>query len=178
MRSFPFCLCPYSQQTLCWLCRFKLSGKRTHVITDALKFCLVTLFLVLALTTISAAAEENDPDRPLGFTSPSGNISCYAEATPPALVCEISTTDWAPVVKNDCDELDSGKQLSMTTSSMPIPGWWCRGDTWLHAGIKPLPYGKDWQSGDFTCRSEPTGVTCRNTVGHGWSLSRRNVRLF
>jgi hypothetical protein len=40
------------------------------------------------------------------------------------------------------------------------------------------PYGVSAEFGDITCRSESTGLTCRNTTGNGFALSRRQQRLF
>jgi hypothetical protein len=37
----------------------------------------------------------------------------------------------------------------------------------------PVPaYGEVWQRAGFTCRSEPTGLTCFNAMQRGFSLAR------
>lgn len=35
-----------------------------------------------------------------------------------------------------------------------------------------LPYGAHWQGGPFACDMRETGLTCNNTDGHGFTLSR------
>ena len=47
-----------------------------------------------------------------------------------------------------------------------------------HPRYVPLPYGRSWHSGSFTCTSRVAGVTCRSRAGHGFFVSRQNYRLF
>ena len=39
-------------------------------------------------------------------------------------------------------------------------------------------YGATWQRHGFSCKSEPSGVTCVNPKGHGFELSRSGQRVF
>lgn len=128
-----------------------------------------TVFL-LAANPAQAADME-------GFTSPSGNIACYVEDAPATLTCEINQTQWTPKGTR-CEELDSGKQLAMTLTDSPQEGWWCRGDTWIHAGIKPLAYGNTWKKKGFTCESSSAHLACKNSKGHGWRMAKKAVEVF
>jgi len=44
--------------------------------------------------------------------------------------------------------------------------------------LMPLPYGMEWRNDGFVCRSEPSGVTCRNALQHGFTVSRSIQQLF
>jgi len=41
-----------------------------------------------------------------------------------------------------------------------------------------LVYGRDWSLGAFTCESRSTGLTCRNSSQHGFTLSRKSQQTF
>jgi hypothetical protein len=46
-------------------------------------------------------------------------------------------------------------------------------------GWKPvLAYGETWRKRGFTCYSRAIGLTCRNTQGHGFFLSRERWHVF
>jgi hypothetical protein len=55
------------------------------------------------------------------------------------------------------------------------------GDAGPFAGpgvARVLGYGKTWSGGGLSCMSAVTGLTCRNTSGHGFFLSRESWRQF
>jgi hypothetical protein len=61
----------------------------------------------------------------------------------------------------------------------------CPGDDEGDAGVfvfesraRVLAYGKTWSGGGLRCASAATGLTCRNTRGHGFFLSRERWRTF
>lgn len=125
------------------------------------------------LTMPSSAAADG-----YGFMTPSGNIYCNGAV-------EVSDISCTIVERSD-------------PPAQPRPGS-CAG-TWGHtfslkaSGQATLscddapprrveytdiaPYGVTAEFGDITCRSESTGLTCRNRSGHGFSLSRRTQKLF
>lgn len=114
-----------------------------------------------------------------GFITPSGNIACYLEPDSQSLICEIEQTVWNPERKLiDCPDLDVGKQLVMAQRGKPQGGWWCRGDTWIHPGIKNLTYGETWRADGFTCIVSKENLRCRNLDGHGWTMARKAVEIF
>jgi hypothetical protein len=38
-------------------------------------------------------------------------------------------------------------------------------------------YGQSWSGGPFTCQSAATGLTCRHTNGHGFSMSKARIEV-
>ena len=46
-----------------------------------------------------------------------------------------------------------------------------------HPRYVPLPYGRSWHSGSFTCTSRVAGVTCRSRAGHGFFVSLQTAPL-
>ena len=64
-------------------------------------------------------------------------------------------------------------------------GSYCPGEDAPDAGpfagepvAQVLAYGTRWSSGGLRCTSAVEGLTCRNTSGHGFFLSRENWRAF
>jgi hypothetical protein len=119
---------------------------------------------------------------PSYFETPSGNIACawLADFDKPSktyLRCEI-TSLLRPMPKRpaDCD-VDWGYGLDMANTGRASV--LCAGDTIRRAGRHAvLAYGTTWRKRGFTCRSEPKGLTCRNSAGHGFFLSRERWRRF
>jgi hypothetical protein len=54
----------------------------------------------------------------------------------------------------------------------------CHDDTVAGDALPPLSYGDFWREGDYTCTSERNGLTCVNSKGHGFTLSRTSQRVF
>lgn len=54
----------------------------------------------------------------------------------------------------------------------------CHGDTVMDKALPVLGYGEVWQRGGFTCKSEPTGVTCFNKERKGFSLAKAKQEVF
>jgi hypothetical protein len=48
----------------------------------------------------------------------------------------------------------------------------------MDKALPVLAYGEVWQRGGFTCKSEPTGITCFNADRHGFSLARAKQAVF
>jgi hypothetical protein len=117
-----------------------------------------------------------------GFHSPSGNIRCFVVNS--TLRCSLKRTDYGATLQAKCiappTQLDwHGWELGTRT----------KGTVTCTAGIlydpeteqpafAALPYGGRWHRGAFTCLSRTTGVTCRNTSGHGLFLSREAWRAW
>jgi hypothetical protein len=122
-----------------------------------------------------------------GLRMPSNNIVCTVQDPdenlprvldlPRVLECEIRNfrpTKHSP--PKDC-HLGWGDLFSITENGR-IGELECHGDTIMHEDVMVLPYGMTWRHGPFTCRSEPNGLTCFNSQGHGFSLSRSSQRVF
>lgn len=116
-------------------------------------------------------------DRPIGFLTPSRNITCqfFTDSGQGVLRCDIMVTDTLPRRPADC-ELDYGHAFEM--SAKGAAGRICAGDTVMDASLPVLAYGEVWQRGGFTCRSEQTAVTCFNAMQRGFSLARGKQDVF
>ncbi len=115
------------------------------------------------------------------FVTPSRNIICAwnADFDRPSrtyLRCDIgSRLDPRPRRPKSCD-LDWAYGLSMSNVGRASPI--CAGDSVFHGWKPVLAYGATWTKRGFTCRSRSVGLTCRNTKGHGFFLSRERWRVF
>ena len=89
-----------------------------------------------------------------GFSSPSGNI-----------ICSLSGSDLYCATRND------GYRLVLPPEGAPSEG---DQESELPVGGDGIPYGDAWQSpdGTFTCDSDTDGITCTNSTGNGFFLSR------
>jgi hypothetical protein len=151
----------------------------------------------LVATTASIAApglRENQHDlaTPTGqasvrvasqyFETPSHNIACgwFAEGTKPSdtyLRCEIRSL-LSPMPKRppSCDvDWGYGMSIASTGGASVL----CAGDTIRRQGSRSiLAYGATWRRQGFVCTSAFVGLTCRNTSGHGFFLSRERWKRF
>ncbi len=111
----------------------------------------------------------------VGFTSPSGNIGCILSED--LLRCDIATRDWSPPPRPaDCPDFTDFGQGIMVHQYGPAR-FVCAGDTTLGAG-PALPYGQFEAGGGMSCNSEPSGMRCSNSDGHGFTISRQAYSLF
>ena len=111
----------------------------------------------------------------VGFTSPSGNIGCIlSDGT---VRCDVAERDWAPPPRpSDCpDFTDYGQGITLGTTGRA--SFVCAGDTALGSG-PALPYGQFEAGGGVSCTSEPSGMRCSNSDGHGFTISRQDYTLF
>ena len=132
---------------------------------------LPTLFL------LTFAATGHAQSGPTGFQSPSKNIACqyFDYDKQNVLRCDISAMETKPRRPADC-ELDYGGAFEMTVNGTAARI--CHGDTVMDKALPVLAYGEVWQRGGFTCKSEPTGVTCFNADRRGFSLARAKQEVF
>jgi hypothetical protein len=140
-----------------------------------------TAAFVLLAMLVAAQARATAPGGGY-FETPSRNISCFyeygAHIAEPLIECGIrSGLEPAPPRGGAaCRELDYvGNRLSLaaTGRARPIA---CAGDAGPFAApgaTRVLAYGSVWRGGGLSCSSEVTGLTCRNTAGHGFFLSRQ-----
>ena len=131
--------------------------------------------LALALTLLAAPAVAQDL---LFFHAPSGNIHCM-----------IATGDWSqarcdimqlkskiPPAPADCD-LDWGHAFAIGLQDTKGARA-CVGDTVADPAGMTLAYGDHVDLGGFRCSSEPTGMTCTNPAGHGFTIAKATQILF
>jgi hypothetical protein len=135
------------------------------------------LFVVVVLLQGSAAAQTQ-----IGFKTPSGNIFCviedpYDNQSSTDLRCDIIEMTSRPARRpNDCP-LEWGDAFSISQNGS-IGVRICHGDTVRDDSMMALPYGATWRQRGFSCKSESTGLTCFNSKGHGFMLSRAVQRVF
>jgi hypothetical protein len=114
------------------------------------------------------------------FVTPSHKIICAWGAgdtqSRPWLRCDVGfTLNPRPPRPKSCD-LDWAYGLSMASVGRASPI--CAGDSVFHGWKPVLAYGETWRRRGFTCHSRAIGLTCRNTQGHGFFLSRERWRVF
>lgn len=111
----------------------------------------------------------------IGFTSPSGNIGCMLAED--LLRCDITTRDWAPPPRPaDCPDVVNYGQGILIHQYGPA-SFVCAGDTTMGFG-DVLPYGNYQAGGGMSCNSEPSGMRCSNSDGHGFTMSQQAYTLF
>ncbi|WP_308124247.1 DUF6636 domain-containing protein [Mycolicibacterium xanthum] len=93
------------------------------------------------------------------------------------LRCDIAERDWTPPPRPaDCPGLtDYGQGITLGPNGPA--SFVCAGDTTLQSG-PPLPYDQFQAGGGMSCTSEPSGMRCSNSDGHGFTLSRQAYTLF
>ena len=135
------------------------------------------LFGLLLLPLLKLSATAHAQYVPVGFQSPSKNITCqyFADDKQNTLRCDISAMETKPRRPADC-ELDYGGAFQMNAKGNATR--LCHGDTVMDPRLPVLGYGEVWQRGGFTCTSEQTGVTCFNAERRGFSLSRGKQDIF
>lgn len=113
------------------------------------------------------------------FQSPTGNIHCMFVAdgeAGPTLRCDIRQISNAPPPRpRNCD-LEWGQAFEIAGRSRGARI--CYGDTVADASSPVLAYGEVWRRAGFTCFSAESGMTCRNSAGGGFELSRARQRVF
>jgi hypothetical protein len=158
----------------------QLRGDGASVLKERLAISIALGVVLAALVPAGgagapASAQAGSP-RLHGFRTPTGNIVCLYYK--PSLRCDIgSGLSLQPSRPAGCPRWsDFGQGLWVATGRAHVV---CAGDTTL-GGVSPrvLAYGRIWRRNAITCRSRSTGVTCRNTAGHGFFLSRESWRVF
>lgn len=127
-----------------------------------------------------ATAPENDDSSaiftPASFVLPSGNIYCaLVGANQDALRCEIrSMLNPMPPKSNSC-EFDWGAGFLLPQNGKPEI--LCISDT-IGGSDYTLSYGSTWTNAGFKCESQTIGLTCKNSTGQGFFLSREKWNVF
>ncbi len=117
-----------------------------------------------------------------GFKMPSNHVFCRSfdlgsEQRPePALRCDINNLQAFPPRPPDCD-LEWGDAFEVSASDA-LGTRVCHGDTAVDEALPVLRYGTVWNHRGLTCTSETTGLTCLNSYGHGFRLSRAVQEVF
>lgn len=133
--------------------------------------------------TTSAAANKPPAKRATvklpNFTSPSGNIACQIDDGTDAQVrCDIAESTFTPPAQPAGGCGDTGWGNSIVIVSTSAADFICAGDTIAVNGSPALQYGQTSVVGPFSCDSDKSGITCRNTKsGHYFLLSKATFTL-
>jgi hypothetical protein len=152
---------------------------------------LLALSCLIAVTSIARAesrgergelGDPTDSEMLANFQTPSKNISCqlfkqaYQNGSETSLQCDMADMAGPSLPKpKDCD-LDSGNGAVLGEDGPAEVA--CSNETIINTSLPILAYGEVMQNAGFTCRSEPTGLTCLNSQQHGFRLSRAKQELF
>jgi hypothetical protein len=116
------------------------------------------------------------------FRTPSGNIGCVYSAglgpgtVAPTVRCDIrSRLRPEPARPKSC-RLDYGDSIEVSRHGRA--SLVCHGDTAIDPQSRVIAYGRTFRRGGITCTSETRGLTCSNSSGHGFFLSRQRWRIF
>ena len=136
-------------------------------------------FVVLSALVLggsAAGAQEY-----FGFQSPTGNIHCMVFSgygdDGDGVRCDIGTyTPSALPPPVDC-EYDWGNAFWIGSVDRR-GGLACISDAISDPGNSVLEYGESVSGGGVTCTSATSGMTCENSAGHGFTLSKAKQRVF
>jgi hypothetical protein len=115
------------------------------------------------------------------FETPSKNIVCgyfTGAGVPTLLECGVATGLIPPAPKpaGGCRVVDPASDRVRLDPAGRTYGF-CSGDVGVLAerGRAPaLAYGTTWRKGPYSCASAVGGLTCKNSSGHGFFLSRQS----
>jgi hypothetical protein len=140
--------------------------------------------LLCAAAALAAAGSAGAKTLP-GISSPSGNIRCLlVSAAPEELLCDLKQADYASKLVHHCASAPyfvdwAGFSLSAAGKSVvACAGGPAYDPSTEHPRYATIAYGRSWHRGPFTCRSAQSGMTCINSAGHGFFLSRQAWRSF
>ncbi|MDR7125324.1 DUF6636 domain-containing protein [Pseudotabrizicola sp. 4114] len=130
----------------------------------------------LILTVAALAAGPAMAEDFYAFQSPTGNIGCYIAIEEETMArCDLAEFTPSFQDSGDC-ELDFGHAFAV--GQYGRAGAICAGDSALNDEAEVLEYGEEIYIEGITCWSEPTGMSCANDNGHGFSVSKRSQEVF
>ncbi len=139
----------------------------------------IRILLVAAIAGGALAATAAGGSAAVQFKTPSANIGCYGTSTD--VRCDIRrSTGTRPPKPRTCrfdwgtafglTRTGRGRGLCVSDTTLPYPG---------QTGVRTLKYGRSIRvNARIVCTSRRTGLTCRNTAGHGFFLSKSRIRLY
>ncbi|MBD2391413.1 hypothetical protein RI030_11620 [Aphanizomenon flos-aquae NRERC-008] len=132
--------------------------------------------IILTITSLVTILPQVSVAAPKGFQSPSGNIFCEL-VYGISLRCEISSSlkPKPPQPYPGYCQFDWGQGFLLTAEGKPEI--LCISDTVADKNKPVLAYGRTWNNGGFKCVSQKTGLTCTNSNGIGFFLSREKWRV-
>ena len=114
-----------------------------------------------------------------GFRTPSNDVHCqfFEIDSDKSLRCDVREMTRRPQGRpRDCD-MEWGDAFEINTAARSGERI-CHGDTVVDASTPVLGYGQAWERGGFRCKSEQSGVSCKNPSGHGFEISKSAQKVF
>jgi hypothetical protein len=112
----------------------------------------------------------------LAFKTPSRKIGCAYTKNPTTLRCD---TTFATRFTHRPPRCEGNYGQSFEVSPSGRSSAICAGDTVLSAtGARTIPYGHSWTIGPYACTAQTLSLTCTNSAGHGFRLSKTQQLLF
>ena len=118
------------------------------------------------------------------FVAPSGNIACTIYGDGSGASCEIQDHTWVAPASTDgpggraCNFNFGGLQIYVSRGKPAGLGCYEGAGKFNKPTEQVLGYGQKYSRGVSTCVSEPSGVTCTDTVtGHFFRISRDSYEL-
>lgn len=131
-----------------------------------MKLILTTIFVLCSAQSVLAN----------GFQSPSGNIHCFIDDDyGPYARCDITHVNNPPPTPAYCDG-DFGQAFGVDERSRGEA--LCVRDAMKSDRNPVLNYGSSISHAGITCTSEESGMSCVNERGHGFTLSRKQQRVY
>ena len=141
---------------------------------------LVLLAAVAAAALAALPASAHDSFVIVSFRTPSKNIYCAYNSADSSiqafLRCDIRSHLHPAPAPHRCVEGVYGESVGMTKTGRARV--LCISDTTYNPKARVLGYGTSWARDGFRCTSRAVGLTCTNTRGHGFFLSRESWRVY
>lgn len=137
---------------------------------------------IACCVTAERVGPVGQPNSADGFKMPSNRIFCQSfnarseQQAAPGLRCDITGLEVFPPRPPDCD-LEWGDAFEVSGIDS-LGTRVCHGDTTIDESLPVLHYGAVWRFNGITCTSETTGLTCLNSYGHGFRLSKAAQKVF
>jgi hypothetical protein len=140
-----------------------------------IRFLLTMIGLSFPCAWANAQLAVFSPDAggQVTFVMPSHNVECTY--TPAGGTPVYKPSDGGPELS--CDRREP-RYLRIVLTPKSIKRFDDVGDQGCCGTKNPFPYGMRWSRGPFVCESLETGLTCRNSDGRGFAVSRQNVEMF
>lgn len=146
------------------------------------------LTLVVAASAVAGTAAGATRTTSGYFETPSKDIICgyfFVGGTPALLECGVASGLIPPAPRpprsfGSC-QVDDPASDRVRLHGAGETFSFCAGDPGviaLQGRVPTLGYGASIHKGPFTCSSATSGLTCRNSAGHGFFLSRQSWRRF
>jgi hypothetical protein len=143
------------------------------------------LAVALLAAVVASPAGAVVSGKSVYFETPSKDIVCgYFTGVEVSTLLECGVASGlvppAPKPHGGCRVVDPAANRVRLASTGPTYGF-CSGDVGvlaLQGRAVVLPYGTTWRRGPYRCGSATAGLTCRNSSGHGFFLSRQSWHPF